>query len=342
MTFIIVYLLVIFLFSINRKWSHQLSIIVLSILFASRNKSVPDTVPYMEMYNDVSGYGGIEPGFLRICEFFHNLGIPFSVFIFIISIIMLETWYYCTQRIFGKNSVGVMAIMMLSYFGFYFYGMVLRSAIAITLCYIGVMVLLTKKINWYSYLKYYIIVFLAFQFHQSVVLFSLAPLMLVKFNLKLQYLIAVSSFLFLFITDILPIKNYLELYLNAYEGSRFGYFLERDFNSTRAGIRSVLYSVISVFSVYCASKVNPNCDQRRIIDFFVNIYIVGAIINSLIWELPAATRLPMNWLFFEFAVVYCVTFYNNQLIKQKRLIILMYTIISFAVLLHSFPLILNY
>ena len=159
MKLIVVYIFSIFLFRSKGKGLHHVAILILSALFSMRGITVPDTEPYMDIYKAGSNYIGIEQGFLWLCDYFNSWGASFPVFVFFLSIVMLEMWYYCSCKIFGKNSVGVMAIMMLSYFGFYFYGIVLRSAIAITLCYFGITILFSVKRKLLAFFLYYLIVF---------------------------------------------------------------------------------------------------------------------------------------------------------------------------------------
>ena len=342
MSLVIVYILTVFLFRSKKGSWHHVAILLLSLLFSTRNKDVPDTEPYMNMFRDSHYYSNVEDGFLKICELFSSIGVSFQFFIFVLSLMMIELWYACTRKLFGPDKVGMMAIMMFSYFGFYFYGIVLRSAMAITLCYFGILLLFVIKRKICSVISFYFVVFLAYHLHQSSAIFVFAPLMMIKINYKLQYAIALSSFVLLFFSQVTPIHDYVEITTSLGE-NRFGQYLERELYSTGAGFRDFLYSIISIYAIYCSSKIPLGCKGRPIVVYFVNLFVCGSLINSLIWEIPVAARLPMNWLFFEFAVVYGVT--QNTIIfnkQTKQTILVLYSILVFCLLLNSVPLILNY
>ena len=195
-----------------------------------------------------------------------------------------------------------------------------------------------------SLVIYFFIVYIAFLFHQSAIFFALVPLMLLKFNTKIQYAIAIGSLVVLFVAELFPVKQYIVAVIDVFDLNRFDYIVNRDLINNRFGVRSLLYSFISIYIVFIGSRIKDSDEKRTAIrSFFVNLYIVATLINSFVWDIPAATRLPMNWLFFEFAVIFLVTnacpMFNRQ---TKSTIYVVYTIVSFALLLHSFPLVLNY
>lgn len=323
---------------------HHIAIVVLSFLFSSRNINVPDTDSYMDMYREGTSFYGVEEGFLKLCEFFSDAGFSFAMFIFVLSLVMLEIWYFCTYFLFKKANTGVLAILMISYFGIYYYGVVLRSAIVITLCYIGITLLFSNINRVLSLIIFYLIILLAFQFHMSAVFFCLAPILLIKIDTRIQYIIAISSLFLLFFNNFFPLKAYVEQVIGFLDLYRFDYFLNRDLDSGRVSVRSLLYCFISIYIVYVNSKTKGlDEEQVKLNNFFINIYIFGALINSLVCELPAASRLPMNWLFFEYAVIYnAVQNYQHYSKRTKKCIYFLYVAVLYFSLLHSFPLFLNY
>lgn len=298
----------------------------------------------MDMYREGTSFYGVEEGFLKLCEFFSDAGFSFAMFIFVLSLVMLEIWYFCTYFLFKKANTGVLAILMISYFGIYYYGVVLRSAIVITLCYVGITLLFSNLNRFLSLIIFYLLVLLSFQFHMSAVFFCLTPLLLFKIDTKVQYIIAFSSLFLVFFNSFFPLKAYVEQVIGVLDLYRFDYFLNRDLDTGRVSVRSLLYCLISIYIVYINSKTKGLEEkQTKMNNFFINIYIVGAVINSLVWELPAASRLPTNWLFFEYAVIYnAVQNYQNYSKKTKYGIYCLYAVVMFVSLIHSFPLFLNY
>jgi hypothetical protein len=328
-------ILVITAFSSNRAITHVV-IIAVSIIFSTRNELVPDTTPYMMMY-DGRFLSSVETGYLTFCDFCRtSLSLNFSQFLFLLSFMSLEIWYFCTKSLLKNvNKLGVLLVLMMSYMGFYFYGIVLRSSIAITLCYVGITLLINKR-TWLRYVLYYLIVLLSIQIHQGAILFVFTPICFIRYKSSILYTFVIISTVLLLATT-----------LEKLEFNRFMYYTTQEVNLDKVGVGLLTWISVAIAYVviYLREKlVYQDERERYIYNFFCNLYVFATLINSAVWQLTAVTRLPMQWLFFEYVLFYFILYRNKNLLIRRNKVVIAITVSTFYFfsLVHSFPLLLNY
>lgn len=344
MTIVLVFIFATLICFSREKRLLQVMLFLLALFFAFRSDMVPDAYAY-RMYYYERDFASLEKGYFAFSGFFYKyLGLSFETFLFLVSIIVLEIWLWATKQISNANDVRYQFPLMLSFMGFYYYGIVLRSSITITICY-GFFPLLLYSKKIYRFGLYLLGVLLAMQFHQTAILFALVPLFLFRINNKVLHIVNLLSFLLLLTNEIIPIQTYMNEAVERLGFFRFKSYLEQDMETERANIMAFYFLAISVLSVLFKNKLSyRNEKERYTYDFFVNLTVFGTLINSLVWQIPAMSRLSMQWLFFMSYVIYMFLFRNNiKFIQEYKIgLSLMFCAIQLFALLHYYPLIMNY
>lgn len=327
------------------KFIVQFCIIGISLYFSFRNDLVPDTAAYKDMFYGSIEYFSthIEFGFLKYAEWFHALGFSFQQFLFVTCLIEMEIWYWVTRKLFPSYNIGILLVLCLCYYGIYFYGIVLRASIAISIGYLGFYFLLNSK---YSYLRRYIIFFglllLAVSFHASAWLYVLCPFFLVCYKNRTKFVFIIAAIVFGALLTVSTLNSYMEFIIGNVEGmSRFSNYLT---NSEEGTVYfGWFFSLIIVFLAIWSTLRENELKSNRIFNFFMNAYFVGFLSLSLTLHIPAGSRFGMMLTFFEFIVVYYLI-YRWRIQSQNIRIICMfgYIIVRFAYLIHQVPLLLNY
>lgn len=140
-------LIIIILATNNSTIKNQAVILLLCCLFSTRSMEIADTENYLDIfnYNLDDSLMQYETGFRYLNYIFHDiLGMSFSGYLFLLSFILLEIWYFCTTRLLPKAHYGLLFLMYIVYYGYYYDGIVIRNALAIMICYIGILVLYKK------------------------------------------------------------------------------------------------------------------------------------------------------------------------------------------------------
>lgn len=341
---IIIVLILAFLFCVsNTKVLHHIAILILCFLFASRTTVIPDTLNYIEIYEtNLASNDSIEIGYLYLCKFFQSLGFSFNQYLFCILLICLELIYKYTYVLLNKKYIGIALIMLISYFGLYYYGIVLRSSIAITLCYCGIANALIKQTRS-SKIALLVLILISSTIHISSLLFLFSFIAFYRISKPILLIVVWTTVFLLTTTSVIPVSQYIEsitLALNANRLTRYASMLE---TADGASLLSWTYILISVIALKYRDRIRNDYD-KKVYNCFLNIYICGSLINSLFWQIPGGSRLSMQLLFFEFIIVYYLVFqtgltrrYGNQL-----MLAIMYVIIKSFALFHYTPSLLLY
>lgn len=310
------------------------------ILFSSRNSSIPDTDSYLKIYQNTSSYyNNIEIGFLTYNNFMRNIGFSFYQYLIISEVILFGIWIYVTKNIFNKNTLPL--IIFMSYMGLYFYGIVFRAAIATTLAYYAIYILIYKNYK-HKLIIYYLIIFTTILIHQSMVLLLFIPLFAFK-NIKSNYL-----YFILIISLIIPItginKYILLLYskvIDILDLNRFNNYIENTSidNETSYALINIKYVIIGVICVYSRKYI---VIKQNIYNFFMNIYILGIFILSTTYFITAGSRMAMTLLFFEFILVSFIYYYSIYLKRISFIYIIILLSLNFIALFRGTPSLINY
>lgn len=327
----------------NTKIFHHIAILLLCILFASRTTAIPDTINYVDIYEtNLVSNDSIEIGYLYLCKFFQSLGFSFNQYLFCILLICLELIYKYTCVLLKNKYIGIALIMLISYFGLYYYGIVLRSSIAITLCYCGIANALIKETRS-SKITLFILILVSSTIHISSLLFIFSFIAFYQIPKPILLIVICITVLLLTTTSVIPVSQYIEsitLALNANRLTRYASMLE---TADGASLLSWTYILISVVALKFRDSIKNDYD-KKVYNCFLNLYLCGSLINSLFWQIPGGSRLSMQLLFFEFIIVYYLVFrvdmmrrYSNQM-----LLVFFYVLIKSFALFHYTPSLLLY
>lgn len=340
---VIVYFVVLLLAWNNRPLKNHGVIFLVCLLFASRPMGVPDTINYYDIFHysmdDIMMQ--YEYGYRYLNYICHDiLKMDFNSYLFIISLFMLEGWYYCTKRLLPQAHYGVLFLLFFSFYGIYYDGIVIRNALGIVICYIGF--LLLEKPYKYKYILYYLFVILAFLMHVGTVLFALVPFLrkpLKKRTLIIWSLINISLVVFVRIDFIHGILDRLFAFE---ELSRLSNF-QNDENvaEQRISLFFILNYILSVFVIFLRDKVHP--PRLDLYNFFLNIFIYGVFLNCLTSSINAGSRAGDQFIYFSSIPVYLACYESTLFNKNTgRLVMYILSGLYFFALTHYFPNILNY
>lgn len=306
----------------------NLSIILLSMLAGFRNVGGNDFEAYRFLYDTGLSIGDTEVGYNIVNMFFHNIGISYNMFLFIISFFSIFVLVKALQKISVYPKLS-----LLLYIGtyFFFYNMVLnRQMVAVSL-------LLWIIFFWERNKIYSLaLLVLAFSFHKSVII-VFPFLLLFEFakNKKLRwlFLFVLGIILALFITpkdmmdgiisSSLTINNRLSGYILQQENSLMSYNVE---------IFEYIKLIIMFFIIIPICK-KLYADKRTSIWLF--FYFIGAIF--LIWssKYEIMSRLYIYFdLSFIILFAYCLeTYIKKFLLSDKQFKFYVYFIIGIVAII---------
>lgn len=351
MRLVFVFLIVSFLFCTKKEALHHLAIMILVILFSSRNELIPDTISYMDLYKSPDSYLSSEIGFRYICHFFNEvLGLSFSWFLAVLALFSLETFYLTSKRLFKSYRTGILAVLMLSYFGFFYYGIVLRNSLAITICYSATPLLLGVKdykpiVRISRLLSFLCIVAVAFTIHEAAIIFIILPFLVYPIPRYIKFVLLSLSAVLLFVGTITPIYSFITSIILDNEVARMGSYLQRDLSSDWAGVLQWFYVIFGFIFTFDEKRyIFHNPDDKDRYALFSNIFIIGVLINSALWQMDVAARFAMQFLYFDFILFYIFIFRNKRFVSHsiKIALLLVICIMQFYSLIHFVPLLLNY
>lgn len=344
MNLIIVFCLASFLVLTNKKVLMQTAILIVTLLFALRT-NVPDISNYEDIYVNPLEYGdGIEYGFLVFCDFFRNiLGISFRPFLFIITLLLFEIWLFLSVKLLDTYRVGLAFVIFLSYWGIFFYGIVFRAAISITLCYIALYILLKYNNKW-KYLYVVLFILLATNLQVGSILFFFSFLLNRRLSSLFLYIVISLSIIFLFASSLLPIESYITAFSLLIESARIYHYSEHIDDSQGISIITWVYILSSFLLVYYRRFISADLFVNRVYNLFLNMFVFGTLLSSILCNVDSASRFPAQWLFFDFIVFFILLTKNNSVYirKMQYPFASLIALVKIYALLHYFPLLLNF
>lgn len=322
----------------KNKLLHHLLMLFLAFLFSTRGMDVPDTEGYMRRYDEVFLYfanENIELGLTTLCFISNNLiGLSFSTFLFIVTLLLMELWYFVSCKLFPNSQVGMLFLLFMSFFGFFYLGIVFANGIALIICYAAFAILQTKKRNALFYCCGLLI--LATLFHKSSVLFFvIIPLMRVKLsNGRIMFWFIFS--LFLLVTSNISIINNVLTALQNYSEDFNEY---NNYESEKAGklfnITFLMEFVITILAIYSRSKIRK--DIRDKYDMYLKLVLVGFTIYCIFWTYNGVTRISGLFYFYSSIIIYMHIYENSRIRNRvtKNFIAVIASILLFVVLIYS-------
>ena len=123
----------------KRIWLH-IGFLILAYMFSTRPFDIPDTDMYLRDFEDPYVeyiQNSLEPGFWSLDVFFgHLFPISFNQFLFVLTLFMMELWYYTTKRILPYACFGFCFLIFMSYNGFFYFGVTLKNAMSLVISFL--------------------------------------------------------------------------------------------------------------------------------------------------------------------------------------------------------------
>ena len=201
-------------------------------------------------------------------------------------------------------------MLFFSFFGIYYFCIVLRASLAILICYLGLLFILQGKAR--EYLLYVSLLALAFLFHRTSILFLFVPLCLIRYNSSILYSLLVLSVIFTITHPFSFIQLQLEAFLSATsesgEFSRYAVYIDEEIRESGVDLIYVSYLIIAAGAILLRDRILGTDKDLKTYNMFLNMYVIGIVLYSLFIDFRAASRIPMQWLFFEFVIAYFLLF----------------------------------
>ncbi len=343
---IIAYLLILFGGLTRNKYLHQFLILFLAFFFSTRNENVPDTENYLFHYDnalvelmDVTG----DIGMVALNYLFNNiLNLPFSVFLFILTFLLMEICYYATKRIVSSQYVGMVFLLFMSFYGFFYFGIVIRNGVALALSYFSISFLITNE-SWKK-IKFVGVMLLALLFHKSAIL--LFPILLL-INMKMTYYRAIIWFVFSLLLiglgSVSIVSDSLKLLesVDTYSYDRYNAYTDETTTKlfTATYIMDFFITIISIWGLRFVRN-----DIRQKYELTLKVILLGFSVYCLLWQLPGISRIAGMY-FFMSSIAFYIFVYCNKFrlsIAMKKSLTLMISLSYFASLIIIQKYILNY
>jgi hypothetical protein len=305
---------------------------ILSIQLALRNDKTPDTAEYKLIYeNSIDDHSSIEFLYISFNRFCNEIGLSFTNYLLIVTYTLFIGWYNLTKQI--TNNLLLAFIVFLPFYGFYFYGIILRAAIAVTICYLAIIILLKFR-GLKKYILYYLLIFIASGFHLTAMLFLVLPIIAQKHykNRSLYLFLIYGAFLPLFNNYIPIIKEISFKYLALFEFNRVEGYLSRASEEMMYSINLFKHLIFGGIFIFLRNRV---IEKQAIYNFFLNIYLIGCFLLALFSFVTAGGRVGIMFLFFEFTLFSLL--YESSNIKKMNIsiFIIVSVIINFVAIIRQ-------
>ena len=288
----------------------------LILIFAFRDKTVPDTAVYMRLYDSTGKISQFELLYTIAGRFTRSIGLGFHGFLIIYQFILFRLWFSTSKKLF--ENVHFVFLVFFPFMGIYNMGIIIRAGMGLVICYSALTYLLNNKTKK-GYIVYYLLVIIAILVHQSMVVFLLLPIYIMR-----TYSTIVLQIV-LFIALMLPLMNLqqvfadiLESFINLFSFNKFLSYTQIHAKFNRYAVYSltmIKYFIMAfVFLKLRASMIN----RKDIYNAFLNIYITGVFLIALTYFIDAGNRLSYMFFFFEFVLVGLL--YENSNLPRKIVI----------------------
>jgi hypothetical protein len=287
--------------------------IMLILIFGLRGVDVPDTQYYMDSYYNLPKSADYEYLYSYITHIARSLGLSFNGFLITYQFIMFGIWFYATRKCL--NDVHLAFLIFLGFMGFLYFGIVIRAAMGICLCYLALIYLYENR-TFKGYLLYYLLVTLGFFFQKSMIVFYILPLFAFK---RVNTVILVSIMSFSILMPLMNVQtiiaNTLEAYINLFSADKLLSYTRVHADFDIHGLYSmtmIKYWIMAWIFIWLRTMVVSKGDLYNL---FLNIYVSGVFLITLTYFISAGNRLAYILLFFEFFLV--VLLYENSTIPKR-------------------------
>lgn len=340
-TIIFIFFVVLLLSFVKSQKALFISFLCLLWMLSLRTNEIPDTDVYQWMYNDpIYRMEFNEPGYLLLGYVFKLLtGADFIAFSIFFSILCLSLWYWGIKRLFPKDqNIGVIFLLFLSFFGFFYFGITIRNCLSEILILCGITFYIRNK-GAKRNLYFILFVLFAFSIHLSAAFF-LFFLLFIKYKMSLRryYIVLFVCFILWFLSGStwsrgivaeishIPVFEKLEHYSSSMAEA-----------PNMFSLQVLINWVISFFSLWCYRFIYPR--YKSIYVCFLRINMLGLLILSLVWSIPASYRFYNMSFFFNFILIYLMIYKNKRIKNEinKTTYAIGVSVVYFAILLYSVP-----
>lgn len=317
---ILSHFLTLFFSVINKKWFVHFLFITLSYILAMGSSLIPDRDNYLEIYNEpyaINHIGNFEYAFLMLCYFFHFvLEIEFKDFLFILFFISFEIWFIITNQIFKKDNIFIAFALFMSFYGFFYFGIVIRNMVALIFLYAAFYFFLLKS-GALKYIMFFVFCLLAYEFHRiSGVFLLLIPLLNIKIPQRSLFWLFLLSIIIMLTGSLSFIQIIVKESLQIEGFDRVEHYV----NSTDTGASIISVQILFNFIIsmlLLMQRVNIDEGKKHIYDFFLNLNIMGLLVMAICWKMPSAYRLYNYFFFYNFIPLFCIFFYTNSKLMYR-------------------------
>jgi hypothetical protein len=297
-----------------------IGIIFLLIISAIRY-GIGDYFTYFHVYNLLPStfnslsskyFYGFEPGYSLLCILCKLIGLNFSGFIIIHSILLFVFHTFFIKK-YSKSILFSLFLLFSGYYLMYILG-VLRQGIAMVFFLFAYLKYLSDK----NYIKYIIFILLATLFHGTALFFLIIPIISKIFSFK-----TLSNPFFLIISSmVLFFCSFFVFQLLIIIGQKFipklGFYVSGDIVKSSFSIMALCVRVLLLILIYICVSIN-----KKYMSYFdeeiYKLYIIGFLLYLIICQIGLLTRMSDYFSMIEIILIPNILTYFRSLQTRKTL-----------------------
>ena len=285
-------------------------------MMALRPDTVGDTLPYMDVFASMDSYRftlglgravvgtnadmSMEIGFANLCKLTSLVSSSYQFFFFVVAFLNVGIGVFSILLISSSMHEGPAVqyrilpvfLLFISYYGFWYSGILLRGGLAISFCMLSYALIFRKR-----YVLALLVYLIAFSFHNSAFIFLVVIVVYLFFPTgKIRtYRIAAISIIVLYVARFFDLFNAL-----AVQGARtiatrvsflnfLNYYLSPENYTFRSNgfLKTVLFFMLEfLFLTFCFTDTISKKQKKNL-----NVIMVVSIIGGLLGVFPQINRI---------------------------------------------------
>lgn len=309
---------------LERKLALVFVFIILLLTASLRFEVGDDWNSYVGFYTDRDLSGSTEIGYRLINDFFGDLGLPYNLFLLIISSITL----FFTYKFIYLNAKFKQLGLLIFFYDIFFYLHLsgIRQAIALSITCIGFNYALKKR-----FLKYLLVVLLASTFHKSA-LIALAIYFIPREGFNFYSIFKSIKFYLALCVIILVSYVPFEFFINFFEDVNLKnvfYYLNQHYKSENIVadyyIGIVKRSIVIFFYILYRRYLSSD----NLTHYFFNVYLIGFLTFLCLYlsSPDIGTRLSIYFTIFEILIIVNLVYYIPRF-KDRFFILITYIAVT--------------
>lgn len=252
----------------------------------------------------------LEKGYITLAWFLGSVSVSPLFF----SLIIYSLFLFLSFRVIGKYSQCVwLSLFLFVAIGFYTNSFnTLRQSLSMCICWCALSTLLANH-KW----KFLLLVFIAFLFHKTAILF--ACMVLLRKRIGMKHILLLLSVTFLIAMSLGPIINIAVQVFQLIDYT--------DSDEEGGGTTLLIFYFIMLFVMNYVAKKQSELKNNRVIDIFLNMLLIAMLLQILALKLPIITRCTE---FFRFSLVILVPNILMSFKKKERMFLVTGCVILFA------------